>query len=297
MDAPPGKLYKYLASARSDVLKNLQIRFTQPSALNDPFEFNLLFNEAISTQQLREHYEKADKKELILDAISKLPADQKALLSLFPQEQLFEVFEQLTSNLMNSDEINIFHQNHVAPETPKLKEVISTGLNQTIGILSLSATPLSPPMWANYAENSTGFVLEFDTAHVFFNSRRSEKDEFYHLRQVTYEDRQPSATLMEMQFDTFVLKSKSWEYEREWRMLLPLATASKKFTTAAGDDVSLFDFPANSISKVIIGLHTKEETISELVEILSTSEEYAHISLARIQKGPTGFELIPFENR
>lgn len=296
MDVPPGKLYKYLASARVDVLKNLQIRFTQPSELNDPFEFNLLFNEAISTQQLRDHYEEADKKELILDAISKLPPDQKALLSLFPQERLFEIFEKLTSSLINSDEINVFHKNHVSPVTPKLKESISTGLNKTIGILSLSATPLSPPMWANYAENSTGFVLEFDTTHAFFNSRRSEKDEFYHLRQVIYEDRQPSATLMEMQFDTFVLKNKSWEYEREWRMLLPLATASKKFTTAAGDDVSLFDFPAKAISKVIIGLHTKEETISELVEVLSTSGEYAHISLARIQKGPTGFELIAFEN-
>lgn len=296
MDVPPGKLYKYMPSARVDVLQNLQIRFTQPSALNDPFEFNLLFNEAVSTQQLREHYENTNKEELILGAISQLPDDQKAMLSLIPQRQLLEMFEQLASTLFNTNNLNNFYKSHVAPETPKLKERISGVLNQTIGILSLSETPLSPPMWANYADNSTGFVLEFDTTHPFFNGRRSEQDEFYHLRRVVYEDRQPSATMMEMQFDTFILKSKSWEYEREWRMLLPLTTASKKFTTPAGDEVSLFDFPAKSISKVIVGLNTKDETVRQLVDILSTSEEYAHIALERIQKGSTGFQLTVLDN-
>lgn len=91
--------------------------------------------------------------------------------------------------------------------------------------------------------------MEFDTAHSFFNGRRSDKDEFYHLREVIYADRQPSATMMDMPFDTFVLKSRSWEYEQEWRMLLPLDTAYKKFTTPSGDDVSLFSVPATSISK------------------------------------------------
>ena len=31
-------IYKYLPHERTDVLKNLKIRFTQPKALNDPFE-------------------------------------------------------------------------------------------------------------------------------------------------------------------------------------------------------------------------------------------------------------------
>ena len=34
----PATLYKYLCPERVDVLQNLRIRFTQVSALNDPFE-------------------------------------------------------------------------------------------------------------------------------------------------------------------------------------------------------------------------------------------------------------------
>src|SRR5437870_3881441 len=33
-------LYKYLSPDRIDVLENQQIRFSQPRALNDPFEFS-----------------------------------------------------------------------------------------------------------------------------------------------------------------------------------------------------------------------------------------------------------------
>src|SRR5271157_4663926 len=37
-------LYKYLPPERLDVLRNLCIRFTQPGAQNDPFEFRPLIN-------------------------------------------------------------------------------------------------------------------------------------------------------------------------------------------------------------------------------------------------------------
>ncbi|AUF95794.1 hypothetical protein CXQ80_08050 [Pseudomonas sp. 02C 26] len=295
MDLPPQKLYKYIPPARIDILQNLKIRFTQPSALNDPFEFNLLFSEIVSTQQLRDHYEKADKQELILEAIKELPDDQRALFALVSKEQLFQMFEQFISNMFNAGKVNDIHRDYIAPLTPKLKEGMYEGLNKIIGILSLSATPISPPMWANYAENSTGFVLEFDTTHSFFNGRRSEKDEFYHLRQVIYDDRQPSATMMDMPFDTFVLKSKSWEYEQEWRMLLPLDLASKKFITDFGDEVSLFDVPASCITKIIIGLNARETKINELLEVLVASSHFDHIDLERIHKGPTGFKLERFK--
>ncbi|SFW81450.1 DUF2971 domain-containing protein [Pseudomonas sp. NFACC10-1] len=296
MNLPPEKLYKYVPPARVDIVQNLTIRFTQPSALNDPFEFNLLLSEAISTQQLREHYERADKHELIMEAINRLPDDQKALLALLPSEKLLQMLEQFTLMILNSEQIDDIHKAHIAPLTPKLKKEIYESLNKTIGILSLSATPVSPPMWANYAENSTGFVLEFDTAHSFFNGRRSDKDEFYYLREVIYADRQPSATMTDMPFDTFVLKSRSWEYEQEWRMLLPLDTACKKFTMPSGDDVSLFSVPATSISKIIIGLNTKEQAISELVGALAKNGNFANIDLEKIQKGSTGFELTKFKD-
>lgn len=144
MKLPPEKLYKYIPSARVDILQNLTMRFTQPSALNDPFEFNLLFSEVLSTQQLREYYERADKHELSMEVIGSLSDDQKALLALLPSEQVLQMLEQFTSIVFDSERINEIHRAHIAPLTPKLKKGIYEGLNKTIGILSLSATPVSP---------------------------------------------------------------------------------------------------------------------------------------------------------
>jgi hypothetical protein len=45
-------LYKYLSKDRVDVLQNLKIRFSQPQALNDPFESLPLINLEAPTREL-----------------------------------------------------------------------------------------------------------------------------------------------------------------------------------------------------------------------------------------------------
>lgn len=51
----PKRLYKYLIPDRTDILNNNLIRFTQPSALNDPFELNPIFFDLFSENQLKKH--------------------------------------------------------------------------------------------------------------------------------------------------------------------------------------------------------------------------------------------------
>src|SRR5947207_3421051 len=50
-------LYKYLTPARLDVLECRRIRFTQPAAFNDPFEFKPYIESAASQEHLREQVE------------------------------------------------------------------------------------------------------------------------------------------------------------------------------------------------------------------------------------------------
>ncbi|WP_206208233.1 DUF2971 domain-containing protein [Xanthomonas oryzae] len=72
----------------------------------------------------------------------------------------------------------------------------------------------------------TGFVLELDPEHPYFNARRTDQDEFGHLRQVRYRDVRPSASLIDLDgTEMFLVKSKEWSYEREWRILRPLKDA------------------------------------------------------------------------
>ena len=50
-------LYKYLTPARLDVLEGRRIRFTQPAAFNDPFEFRPCIESAMAQGHLRDYVE------------------------------------------------------------------------------------------------------------------------------------------------------------------------------------------------------------------------------------------------
>jgi hypothetical protein len=68
-------------------------------------------------------------------------------------------------------------------------------------------------MWAHYADNHTGFVIEFDAEHDYFHQKRSESDELGYLRKVTYSIDRPNVVLTKVtSTEMFLTKSKEWEY-------------------------------------------------------------------------------------
>ncbi|WPN45108.1 DUF2971 domain-containing protein [Pseudomonas sp. P8_241] len=189
------------------------------------------------------------------------------------------------------ENIRKINSEFIRPHTNRIRSEISSGLNKNIGILSLSSKCDIAPMWASYANSSKGFVIGFDTANQFFNQRRSESDEFYHLRKVTYKTMQLFGSVSEMTNDMLIQKNESWAYEEEWRMLLPLSTANTKIPNPQ-EDIFLFDFPASAISQIIFGLHTEKSTIAEIREAISQINPNSHIQFSRAIRGATGFEIV-----
>ncbi|MFQ2730618.1 hypothetical protein ACK3YQ_08160 [Aeromonas caviae] len=51
-------LYKYLPPERIDVLKNRSIRFSQPIAFNDPFEFKPVIESTLSIDEVQDEIDK-----------------------------------------------------------------------------------------------------------------------------------------------------------------------------------------------------------------------------------------------
>lgn len=290
MESVPRVLYKYVTPERIDILENLKIRFTQPSALNDPFEFNLSFQELVSEKEL---FDKVtlDKELIIRQAFEKLPEEQRAILSNMRPE-FHKLFAVNLEQIISFENIKKINNDFIRPHASRIKNEISSGLNKSIGILSLSSRCSIPPMWASYADNSKGFVIGFDTTNQFFNRRRSESDELYHLRKVIYEDPQSVGSVSEMNKDILIQKSESWEYEKEWRMLLPLNTANAEFSTQQGDNVFLFDFPSSAISQVIFGINTEESTILKVMKAISKITSNDHIKINRATRGALGFEIV-----
>jgi hypothetical protein len=135
---------------------------------------------------------------------------------------------------------------------------IPAKLDQILGVFSLCEISDNLLMWAHYGASHSGFVLELDPNHEYFNARRTEKDEFGHLRQVRYRDVRPSASLTGLDgVDLFLVKSREWEYEREWRILRPLREADKVINAEAGD-VHLFKLPSGCVKAIILGVRASD---------------------------------------
>ena len=73
-------LYKYVHPDRIDILKNFQLRFSSPAALNDPFEMKpVIASLAPSNEILRQFHENLPG--LLAEEYSKLPPEIRSILT------------------------------------------------------------------------------------------------------------------------------------------------------------------------------------------------------------------------
>lgn len=103
------------------------------------------------------------------------------------------------------------------------------------GIISLSATCSSIPMWAHYANNHTGFAVELEIddtnpENLFINSTSpylKPKSSDFLFDEVSYEkERGINSNLENLDFEEirrhyYFTKAKAWQYEKEFRFILP----------------------------------------------------------------------------
>lgn len=168
---------------------------------------------------------------------------------------------------------------------PELRNVIFTSFNQSIGVLSLSQKLDDILMWAHYAQNNKGFVIEFDANHRFFNQPMDDHGLSGCLHRVVYsEDRPNRDSMLDMSpSDIFLLKSEKWKAEEEWRMLQPLENGKRleKDGIAILDDerqpIYLFPLPPSCITGVIFGSRMSLENRGQIMHVLST-DHYSHVT-------------------
>lgn len=79
-------------------------------------------------------------------------------------------------------------------------------------ILSLSTDPVSPQLWAHYANNYHGICLCFSRKGVFKEARRVQYKKKKGKKVDTTKD------LEEAVYKGFFYKQKDWGYEKEWRI-------------------------------------------------------------------------------
>lgn len=284
----PSSVYKYVTPDRIDILQDLAIRFTQPSALNDPFELKPIFSQMVSDEELEQVFDVSShsfKKQWrasvgrLYSGQSRLFKRRVSLKQFYEKMAVHENYQAIKESLLPLKPSAVsLNKSHAS----SIKEMLIEKLSK-VGILSFSATAKSATLWAHYAQNSKGLAYEFDSKHSFFNRRRSHDDILLHLRAVNYKDRAASnlalATLSAD--DVYYTKASSWMYEEEWRIVAPLAQAETKLTLN-NEEIYLFEIPALAIRRVIFGANASNDLVAKIKSTIHNREGLSHIEMAQI---------------
>jgi hypothetical protein len=151
-----------------------------------------------------------------------------------------------------------------------------------IGVLSLSEANNDLTMWAHYADNHHGFVIEFDTSHAPLVQQHDETGWQGRPAPVQYRQERPRVHCdsLELQLpDELVLvKTINWQYEREWRVVRDRGGVAR---TLAAATVSLFRVDARAISGIHLGKDASAATEQRLRAAVGNNGALAHTRITR----------------
>lgn len=270
-------LYKYLTPERIDILENLKIRFTQPKYFNDPFDSIYNIKTLVSKEMLQKDF---DVERVCDEFIVKLGREIKKLLTLNKINLTLDDILIREGTNKNEFRKNILRSMQgfyslLISNNKELKDLFVNQVGNYVGILSLTESPDNIPMWAHYAKVHTGFVLIFRTSNSFFKGNSKIKFQGL-LNKIKYSNnRIIFDSLVELSMESFFYKRKSWEYEKEWRMVLPLQFASSK----KDPDIYLYDIPPSTISGVILGYKSNPELYQRLLILKEKNQDFRYLKI------------------
>ena len=221
----PKVLYKYMSATRAlEVLAedgNGALRATQPASMNDPFECASEFGADYSGE--------ADEADAIIEK----------LRLVFPEARVKEKDVKGALHRLGSQ---------------AWSHLVRGLLSRRFGIVSFSASPIHPLLWAHYADSGYGVAIGYDTS-----SLRDIPKEHEILGSIHYQDELPRtadylvAEPANKLPRVMLFKSSHWQHEREWRLILELRnTVGTGKSDRTGFSINLCPIPNEAVVEVIV---------------------------------------------
>ena len=215
-------MYKYLSPESIDFIltsKGVNLRFSQPEILNDPFELKPSLSSFSS-----------EIKNNLIKSGEPFGHESNRYFQAIEKEYIDSV---------------------VAEFTEATESYLSNSLNSTIGILSLSKSPQSRCMWSYYAKDHTGFIICFNYSEgdkYYTIDNHNFADVLYsQSRTENYELSTKSSN------NDLLLKDSEWKHENEIRSFIDLKYLPATRTDPNGYPLHCKDFPVEHINKIILG--------------------------------------------
>lgn len=254
-DIKPQKLYRYRTYNKNslDALKNNLITFSNTSSFNDPFDSLVYINPNNIFQNIMNPSTRQD--------LAKWLNINPHIKNLIPAEMYKNLITLIEEPIEN-------YQLTIKLAQSQFKKLIMLIINSALIFLKnyphiacFSETQYSPTMWAHYADSHQGYVLEYDqsiechscsqcknkcrNAHydlllpVIYSNERYDANNFVieYISQNLFANNSnvfvPNNDRLSMH-KILIHKSKDWEYEREWRMILLCNTIPKVIQKPTG---------------------------------------------------------------
>lgn len=244
----PEKLYKYETVSVQSLLnlKSQTVYFAPPSGFNDPYDC------AIKAQLQEPTDEELDELKSIY--LTKSWSDH--------------ILKKLSDTPVSELKPMLMRAAREANET-----VIDTFIENR-GVSCFSEVCDELLMWAHYADKYSGFCLEFDT----------NNDLFAKAKKVIYVEDIPKLNVLSVYgkgrrsdvLKQFCTKSKSWEYEREWRCI-------------HNDAGTAYTYPVEALTGVYFGPNINPEMIEIICLILQGQNK--HVRFWKGERSETTFKV------
>lgn len=230
---PPAKLYKYspFTAQNLENLKNQQIYFNSPKSFNDPYDCS------------------------VIPAI-KIPSDDD--VECLKAQFLRDTIGNLHHKFLNATRETL--REMIVRSAQKTAAAKVKEFSETRGVSCFSEGCDDLLMWAHYGGNYKGFCLEFDTSSlpefhkVQYSDLMPQFDPVPLLRNP--DDVEDDGGVMSM----YLSKSRSWAYEKEWRLLHQKAG-------------TLFGYPTEALTGVYFGPEVSNAALEIVCLILRGQNE------------------------
>ena len=298
-------VYKYYSSERRRFFEHPTVRFTQKTALNDPFELTRRWHEFGSTPTrgaivayLRSSLARLMARKDVLLAMLREhvaetgviwgPAQEAAAAAILqtPAAEQLMAAQFAMADAMIGPLINHVFENLAANSDTMIEKLVGD-----IGIFSVSEIATNQPMWALYASSGKGFVVEFNAQHSFFHGKRNDGTAVNLLHKVKYTDaRIPD--FWQNPYYLFLVKGSNWSFEREWRMTRKL---SECVPVTGLDGIYIQTVVPGTVKSVIFGYQYEKNNLDLDRKKILEFDKNVHLQIVTVNRTSGELELIPLD--
>lgn len=228
----PRRLFKYRGVSSEYSFTNFEndeLSLSEASKLNDPFECsNKVVDSSLFIKELRRMYISTLENSAFFNDL------EKEKLNNCSDDDFFSIIESKSevASKMPKGTLKRFTEEMIASLCDENNKAVSDNNSNNIYICALSETNESSAMWAHYAEEFKGFCIEYNFESIVWQPL------WCSLQPVIYQDDIPDFSLYFQNTSTFnnlisiyasMIKGTDWQYEREWRLTIPLGKQSEPY--------------------------------------------------------------------